>query len=156
MHILLKNLLLESAVTDNPNFKKWFGDSKIVDNTGKPLKMYHGAKSDIGPVFQMYRGMLGTGAYFTSNPSEAEEYTSNAVWKTKPNIVPVYLCISNPFIVYDKYTKVPTDILNKGYDGVVLKNQTDSIAWGVVTNPTQVKSIYNKGNFDSNNPDISK
>jgi hypothetical protein len=41
MPILLKTLLLE-AVTDNPNFKKWFGQSQVVDKSGKPLIVYHG------------------------------------------------------------------------------------------------------------------
>ena len=29
-------------VTDTPEFKKWFGDSKVVDDNGKPLVVYHG------------------------------------------------------------------------------------------------------------------
>ena len=28
--------------TDTPAFKKWFGDSKVVDDAGKPLVVYHG------------------------------------------------------------------------------------------------------------------
>jgi hypothetical protein len=28
--------------TDTPAFKKWFGDSKVVDEAGKPLVVYHG------------------------------------------------------------------------------------------------------------------
>ena len=27
--------------TDTPEFKKWFGDSKVVDENGKPLVVYH-------------------------------------------------------------------------------------------------------------------
>ena len=28
--------------TGTPEFKKWFGDSKVVDEDGNPLLMYHG------------------------------------------------------------------------------------------------------------------
>jgi len=31
----------KKEITDNPNFVKWFGDSKVVDWRGKPLPMYH-------------------------------------------------------------------------------------------------------------------
>ena len=29
----------------NDNFRKWFGDSKVVDNAGNPLVVYHGSRS---------------------------------------------------------------------------------------------------------------
>ncbi len=29
-------------IMDNPKFRKWFGDSKVVDEDGKPLVVYHG------------------------------------------------------------------------------------------------------------------
>ena len=31
--------------TESAEFKRWFGDSKVVDADGKPLKVYHGSKS---------------------------------------------------------------------------------------------------------------
>lgn len=31
--------------TDNPNFKKWFKNSAVVDKSGKPLILHHGSKS---------------------------------------------------------------------------------------------------------------
>ncbi len=30
---------------DTPEFRKWFGDSKVVDESGKPLVVYHGAEN---------------------------------------------------------------------------------------------------------------
>lgn len=32
----------KSSQTDTPAFKKWFGDSKVVDAEGKPLRVFHG------------------------------------------------------------------------------------------------------------------
>ena len=34
-------------VTETPEFKAWFGDSKVVDADGKPLTVYHGTLADI-------------------------------------------------------------------------------------------------------------
>ncbi len=31
------------AITNTPNFKRWFGDSKVVDGNGKPLIVHHGS-----------------------------------------------------------------------------------------------------------------
>ena len=70
-----------------PAFKNWFGDwendpanaSKILDENGEPLVLYHGAKSDFW-VFDMSRsvpqrneGMMGM--FFTDNPKVAAGYT---------------------------------------------------------------------------------
>jgi hypothetical protein len=32
----------KTTQTETPEFKKWFGDSKVVDESGKPLIVYHG------------------------------------------------------------------------------------------------------------------
>jgi len=32
-------------ILDNPAFVKWFGDSKVVDDAGKPLVVYHGTRA---------------------------------------------------------------------------------------------------------------
>jgi hypothetical protein len=40
------NMLMQRATqTDTPAFKAWFGDSKVVDEDGKPLVVYHGRAS---------------------------------------------------------------------------------------------------------------
>ena len=44
--IKLKSILMENVV-DTPEFKHWFGDSKVVDKDGKPLVVYHGTDADI-------------------------------------------------------------------------------------------------------------
>ena len=41
--------LIESEIEDltkTPEFKKWFGDSEVVDDSGKPMVVYHGTRSD--------------------------------------------------------------------------------------------------------------
>jgi len=34
--------LEDEDVFDSPEFQRWFGDSKVVDEAGKPLRVYHG------------------------------------------------------------------------------------------------------------------
>jgi phage portal protein BeeE len=47
------------------NFVKWFGDSKVVDENGEPLVMYHGAED--------YRGEVD-GIFVTDDPAMATRY----------------------------------------------------------------------------------
>jgi ADP-Ribosyltransferase in polyvalent proteins len=54
--------------TQTPEFKAWFGDSKVVDADGKPLAVYHGTHT---PDFDYFE----TPSYFTDHPKEASAYT---------------------------------------------------------------------------------
>ena len=134
------------------------GVSQVIDAQGKPLVVYHGAKEDIEDgVFRMEKGMLGIGAYFTSNPQEADFYTANAVWRTDPNIVPAYVSIKNPYIAKDKWDKGALKAKENGHDGVILMAPGGGIDWAIPFSATQIKSaIGNAGTFDPANPDIRK
>lgn len=57
-------------VTETPQFKRWFADSKVVDENGDPMVMYHGTTGDIGS--------FRTPSYFTAASDEASAYT---FWK---------------------------------------------------------------------------
>lgn len=46
----------EEKGTDSKYFKKWFGDSKVVDESGKPLAVYHGSRSNF-EVFEHKEGL---------------------------------------------------------------------------------------------------
>ena len=143
---------------DTPEFKRFFDESKVVDKNGNPLIMYHGAKEEIKDgIFRMLNGMLGTGAYFTSDPKEAEFYTSNAAWKTKPNIVPAYISIKNPYFAKDKWDKGASKAKENGHDGVILMAPNGEIEWAIPFSNTQIKSaVGNIGTFDITKPSISE
>lgn len=57
---------------DNPAFRRWFGDSKVVDEDGQPLVVYHGTRADFD-VFKRPAtpGMdrFGPGFYFSADPT---------------------------------------------------------------------------------------
>lgn len=134
------------ADTNSKEFKKWFGDSKVVDENGKPLVVYHGTKSYFDTFRPSKDGALGQGMYFASS----EEY-ARGVGK---NVIPVYLSIKNPYIADGPITGNAEEFTNKlkkqGYDGVI----NPSNGFYVVFNPTQIKSVYNRGTFDTESPNI--
>lgn len=83
-------------------FKRWFGDSKVVDADGNPLVMYHGTtKSQEGQAFTRFDtygaeyGLFGIGSYFTDDPELASSYAKKGRGET-PTVYPVYLSIKNP------------------------------------------------------------
>lgn len=75
------------------NFYKWFGDSKVVDEQGRPLVVYHGTNAEFS-VFdkskQKDSSYYGKGFYFT-NWSDVSTYG-----KIK---MPLHLNIKNPLII---------------------------------------------------------
>jgi hypothetical protein len=60
----------------SPEFKRWFGKSKVVDKDGKPLVVYHGTQRPdrIGDVFRKDRATAGPMAFFTDDPELASSY----------------------------------------------------------------------------------
>lgn len=65
--------------TNTPEFKKWFGDSKVVDANGKPLVVYHGTDADFTQFDASYDGYFGSGIYLTGNMKDAEQYGDNTM-----------------------------------------------------------------------------
>jgi len=173
--------------TNTPEFKKWFGNSKVTDSGGKPLIVHHytSEKFDVfdkDKIGDTNKSTVLDGFFFADN-----------IPTSKWNDMEVYLKISNPIIINmeesvfdsvgvqeaiqhflingtDKYlreylmswqnkTNEETNmILNKwkNADGVILNNieyDVHNIEY-VVFKPTQIKSIYNNGDWDDSNPNI--
>lgn len=101
-----KRSTARESVTNTPEFKEWFGDSKVVDDEGKPLVVYHGtATTMVGDSFDPNLAMSeGGGFYFSHAPlfknpaNNANEYAKGRAGDS-PQIMPVYLRMENPLIV---------------------------------------------------------
>lgn len=83
------------------NFHRWFGDSKAVDEHGRPLVVYHGTASDV-EHFDPIKAQSEGSAFFFSHSSlmknkadNANMYAKSRGPKSDANVVPVYLKISN-------------------------------------------------------------
>ena len=152
--------------TQTEAFKRWFGDSKVVDSKGRPLKLYHGSDSKLETITPGYRE---PGAWFTSNYMVAGNYAHGDGW-----VHEVYLSIKNPFVAdfseWDGQGPVTIDgqefgsnieivkhAQRNGYDGVefpVGNFSEDTVTW-VAFDATQVKSAdENNGNFDPDDESI--
>lgn len=84
----------------NDNFWRWFGNSKCVDEQGKPLVFYHGTKSnftnfDMNKAGENYGGYsaYGKGMCFTTDESFARRWGNKAYGLNKTNVMAVYLSI---------------------------------------------------------------
>ena len=148
----------------NNNFKKWFGNSKVVYN-GKPLPVYHGSTTEI-EEFEDFT------TFFTDDYMNADGYAGGEY------VYEVYISIKRPLIIdckdkkWDKieseYGTSTRDIAgnvdrNK-YDGVIFINVKDS--WiddedyqdastiYVTFKANQIKSVDNDGTWDLNDNDI--
>lgn len=86
-------------------FARWFGESKVVTKTGRPLVMYHGTNYSGFDVFekkyQDATGLFGPGFYFTADPEVAGSYTdkqANTIAQKgeAPGVYPVVLRIERP------------------------------------------------------------
>jgi diguanylate cyclase (GGDEF)-like protein len=92
-------------VTESAAFKKWFGDSKVLNTDGTPKVVYHGTNVDFDRFDPSKNGSswdsgkLGKGFYFSTNPRLASNYANSAKAKTiedAPSVMPVYVSIKNP------------------------------------------------------------
>ena len=154
------------------NFYKWFGDSKVVDEQGRPLVVYHGTLPDTNiKEFRLenyYKDFA-----LAENPKFNRPYTfftSNKEVATKfgSEVYPVYLKIINPetFDMKGDYWNAVAQVdwfdktdLDK--DGMIIKNIIEgSIKNEIIGNdyvvfePTQIKSVNNRGTFSEDTGNI--
>jgi hypothetical protein len=97
--------------TETPEFKAWFGKSKVVDVDGAPQVMYHGTSRDFGTFDremskQWRRAFIDNiGSWFSSEPARAEQYAGGEGHQ----VMPVYLTIAKPK-VYKTFAALLTDM----------------------------------------------
>ncbi|MFA5404618.1 MAG: hypothetical protein WC358_06760 [Ignavibacteria bacterium] len=76
MKIMYRNFIYEAvSVTDTPAFKAWFGNSKVVDDNGDPLNVFHGTTRnfEVFDIKKAYKdSYVGKGFYFTSSTTDAD------------------------------------------------------------------------------------
>ena len=93
------------------NFWRWFGDSKVVDEQGRPLVVYHGTDTEFEAFNKKYIGKnaakLGGGFYATNVEKEAGGYG-------KPMML--YASIQNPLYVTNFSKNISKEDRQKLYD----------------------------------------
>ena len=90
---------IRGPLTNTDAFRKWFGNSKVVDAAGEPLVVYHGSSSEIGDDFSFEYGHKGrdesgsVAHFFTPDQYAAETYAREAGFG---DTVAVYLQMEKP------------------------------------------------------------
>lgn len=157
-----------SSPTQTPEFQNWFGGSKVVDESGQPLRVYHGTNADFDS--------------FRSGPTWFTPAQESGFVRSSDTVMPVYLRLKNPLVTDNSGLVENLDdqwirsLSNKGYDGVVFADPANfsmphptahfqgkrlpsgdrrALPQIVAFDPTQIKSaVGNRGTFDPNDPNI--
>jgi hypothetical protein len=145
-----------------PAFKKWFADSKVVDDKGQPIVMYHGTTRNFesfDPNAPSPESNPIGAMFFTDDPSFAEQFRG-----TSGNIMPVYVSAKNPFdfenaehrsalidLLMQKvgiYRNAPDqESMRKVLDADIEKKD-GTANWGVIEMKESIESLKQLG-FDS-------
>ena len=129
IRVLKSSLLNENSlgepISNNPqalqNFWNWFNGSKVIDEKGRPLVVYHGTQSEFNTFDTEY--------VFTTN----DKNTSDRYGKS----LALYISIKNPYIIEAddnmwNAVKIPEDIftqfeyhINKLQDYIYTENELE-------------------------------
>jgi hypothetical protein len=134
--------------TDSAAFKKWFGDSKVVDENGEPMVVYHGTKA-----FDEYSESEGEAfSQFTGIPNwfAEEPYTASGYAGAEGSVYPAYLSIKKPLTITNFEMNDDADAAyalarRLGVDIPSLYLADDAKAYNVVSSPQFVEAAQNAG-----------
>lgn len=146
--------------TDSAAFRAWFGNSKVVDENGAPLVVYHGTNQDFeafdaGRAGENYSTDTA-GIFLTTDREEAEGYGGR--------VIEAYARIENPLLIkagkddaaevwYRNRIAYTNRMTDGGHDGVIVTSDSGEKML-VVRLPEQIKSVNNRGTFDPADPRI--
>jgi len=177
-----KTLNAQGNQLDTPEFQNWFGDSKVVDEAGAPLVVYHGTDRNFAAFDRKAKPRMAIrlpGLYFTPSPQIASEFAGEG---EGANVIPTYIRLENPVEVdmsrfrvdrsgrpgleiYDDFDERSigylqeklVDAMLSGNDGAIVRGWNDGSGdvQYVVFDPTQIKSaIGNSGAFSPDDANI--
>lgn len=174
---LSANILLEQALPREVAFNNWFGDSKVVDQDGKPLVVYHGSPNGEFTEFDTWP------MFFTDNAEAARGYAEGRYARddndtAQPVVVDAFLSLQNPRVYteaelhellpgddgtveWGDFDNLADQLENEGYDGVIVRGTYDYMGGAgdnvkrgrydqfVAFRSSQIKSASkNRGTFD--------
>lgn len=154
-------------VTETKEFKQWFGGSKVVDEQGQPLVVYHGSPKRFTKFDKEYTGAttdagyLGDGFYFGGRGHAAMyanmprdrgwDADEDKEWVGEPFIpvgakgalYPVYLSIRNPLVLNEKS--------NPGAPHQALDREVhirQALGLGKSATPKDITAVAKKAGYD--------
>ena len=127
---------------DNPNFRRWFGRSKVVDREGNPLVVYHGTIESFTKFDTSLEKSRTAYApkdvfFFSKSPKNASSYALHDIETDKgwyysygkgSSVIPVYLSMQNPYTLnakgggFDFVEEAVVKAKENGNDGIIVEN----------------------------------
>tara|TARA_R110000803_G_scaffold80261_3_gene146041 strand:+ start:6446 stop:15547 length:9102 start_codon:yes stop_codon:yes gene_type:complete len=161
-----------------PSFVKWFGNSEVVDENGKPLVVYNGTNKEV--FFE------GPGPFFLSPDTTVADYFATDFRPDgSANIIPTFVSLQNPLVVdaieeglakedqlwandARKDALINRARISGKYDGIIIRGLPEPIGFKnrgdydfrvrstadviVVFNSDQIKSIFDPDIFIQGTP----
>ena len=158
---LLEHYMPPSELSLDPNFRKWFGESKGIDEFGEPKMFYHGTNawegSPLGQNFSVFDrmavpnlgvrkvGMDNVGSWFSDRADDegAGLYAvKNPTDAVSPYIMPVYLKYENPWkpSSFEGFMRIGNSLSGREYDPAVRPGMFD---------PEPMRKWLKEGGYDA-------
>jgi hypothetical protein len=131
-------LFQKAPNTQSAAFKKWFGDSKVVDAEGNPQVVYHGTGAQVDEQFIFDYSRIGSqgrsegaGFYFTDDQVVAQGYATAG----GGSVIEAYMSIKKP-MAYDQkpFSKAVIKKIVKKLADIEAKENGMSIRDGFLSN----------------------
>lgn len=119
------------SLRDTPQFKDWFGDSKIVNADGTPKVMYHGTARDISE----FQPKQANAIFVTDDPKFAEDFSK----------------LSEDYIIREVLGKIPAaqreELFNKAdaiakRDGTYAPDEVNNLARELLRSSANIMPVY--------------
>lgn len=166
----------QGEAMDSPAFRSWFGDSKVVDEQGRPRVVYHGTRGDfsafkparVAGVASGTEASAELGHFFSDDLVYVDGLLEVArnTFAEGANVMPVYLALKNPKVLPmqkiqdieeswtpERVRRYRKQLERLGHDGIIFRGRNASEY--VAFRPEQVKSaVGNRGTFDPESQDV--
>jgi PAS domain-containing protein len=119
--------MFRGPVTENPNFKAWFGESKVTREDGSPMVVYRGRVGGDD-------SLRGAVAYFTPDARAAKDYAETRVsegFDGRPEVLSAYVRLVNPADEIDirrVAIRAGLDLMHEDYPAAYLDGSPDLVA----------------------------
>lgn len=126
--------------------QRYFQDSKITDNDGRLMVMYHGttAYGEITKFRKGRSGWLGPGIYLSSRKADAQRY-ADAMGEGNGSLYELYANVTNPLVVTQN-NPVPEILLAAYGRESVYKNRSAKQGNDThIITPADIKKLQSKG-----------
>ena len=166
----------QATKTKTPAFKRWFGKSKVVDDNGDPLVVYHGSPDARGIWKEGFipSRMRGEVYFAAESRRVAETYADDRrafdYQGAEAETLALYVSMQNPLVIDAKGQKWREtekrigEAKKGGYDGVIIKNTRDDYGFETSNKTTTVYAWFkntqaksatkNTGAFNPTDPRI--